>query len=96
MEQEDDQDRDFCPDWYSPTGETVCSVLAHRQIPIEKFVSQMGQTIEWYDDFLEGKVRVDESLAEKLAEVLGSTPQFWLRREQHFRAEKLRLTGSED
>lgn len=81
----------FAPDWYSAPGQTVRDVLHHRQLESKEFALQMRMTSEELSDLLEGALSITEEIAERLSRVLGSTPQFWLAREQQYRADVKRL-----
>ena len=82
---------DFKPDWYSPTGQTVKSILLKRKITIDDFAKSMDKSVEWVERLFIGKERVDNVIAQKLFELFGVPKDFWLKREKTFREDKLRI-----
>lgn len=88
----DEQD-DFLPDWYSAPGDTIANILEEREMTEARFAERTGLSQGQVDCLLSGDEPITEEIAQKLSEVLGSTPGFWLRREAQYRAEKKRLTG---
>lgn len=89
-------ERPFTPDWFSPPGDTIRDILDERGCSIETFAAEMRKPLLWCSGLLEGREELTESVAQKLSKVIGSTPEFWLRREATYRADKERLTGSRD
>lgn len=85
-------DDDFLPDWASPPGDTIQTVLRERNESKENFAQAMAMPVAWAEELLTGKVAIDEAVAAKLAQVLGSTKRFWLAREQCYRDDLARLS----
>jgi HTH-type transcriptional regulator / antitoxin HigA len=84
-------DRPFNPDWYSPPGQTIATLLEERDIPPAIFAQDMELSLEYVDLLLRGELILCDTIAEKLEKVLGSTKQFWLAREKKYREERARL-----
>lgn len=82
----------FNPDWVSCPGETICSILEERKIPYSAFFIVMGMDNEFGMRFLNGKEVLTKEIAEKLEKIVGSTKEFWLRREWTYR-KMLRKNG---
>lgn len=81
----------FKPDWYSPPGDTISTVLKERKISITDFARQLGESPQFVESLLIGEAAIDGPLAKKLEQTLGSTAQFWLRREKGYRLDKARV-----
>ena len=78
---------DFEPDWYSPPGETITDVLRDRALSEEEFRLRMGMTTDQVRDLVDGRAAITDQLAQQLAQTLGSTPRFWMTREEQYRAD---------
>jgi HTH-type transcriptional regulator/antitoxin HigA len=87
------EDREFKPDWYSPTGHTISTVLKDRGISEEEFAAMIEQTPEFTHGLLEGEEHITEDMAGRLEKTLGSTKKFWLKRDATYWKDKERLTG---
>jgi plasmid maintenance system antidote protein VapI len=81
----------FCPDYYVPTGATVESVLEERGISRKIFAKTLGQSESFVNRLICGNEIVTPVIAEQLASTLGSTKDFWLRREKTYRKDKKRI-----
>lgn len=88
---------EFKPDWYSPPGDTVQEALKDRGISFQDFAKKIfGDDQVLTASFLMGKERLTPEIAQQLSELIGVTPEFWLKREATYRADKKRITGSEE
>ena len=85
---------DFLPDWYSPTGHTIRTCLEEKGISAAQFAAKLGRPADFVLGLLDGTEPVTEDLAGQLASIIGSTKQFWLRREATYRADKARIDGA--
>ncbi len=79
------------PNWFTSPGATIRDCLDEREIRTERFAEAIGQTLEFTEKLLRGEVELTPPIADTLAQVLGSTPGFWLRREANYRNDKARL-----
>lgn len=52
--------------------------LLSRGISISKFANAVGCSRKHMSDIVHGKVRLEPSMAARIAKVLGTTAQFWL------------------
>lgn len=86
-------EKPFTPDWYSPPGDTISTILEEKRITVQLFGELMGCDAALIDRLLKGAEPLTEAIAAKLEVVLGSTKEFWLRREQTYRKDKARLEG---
>lgn len=92
-------DHSFVPDWASAPGETISDLLTDRGISIPDFASAVEMSPSRAKDLMAGEEIISEEIAGKLSAFLGSSPQFWLRREQQYRedlARKLTAMSQED
>lgn len=69
----------------SPPGDTIRDIIWERGWAVEDFAGIMDMSKEHAELLLRGNLRIDRTLAENLGQVLGSTPEFWLRREENYR-----------
>ena len=74
------------PDWVSPPGDTMLSILEERELTVEQFAHQIERTTSVAQKILDGAHAIDESLAQKLAGALGASASFWISREHDYRA----------
>ena len=75
---------EFKPDWVSPPGDTIVDILVERSISRHDFARQMGTSTDFVDRLLCGDMTIDDEIASKLSEVLGSTKEFWIERERQY------------
>ena len=86
-------DEPFTPDWVSPPGDTIVDVLEERGWMPADLASRLDCSPEHVRLLIDGKESITEDMAERLAQALGSTPGFWLRREAGYRE---RIRGSHE
>jgi len=77
----------FQPDWSSPPGNTIRSVLGNRAISDEAFASSLGESVEFARELLDGRTTITISLARRLVGVLGASVEFWMTRDFQYRQE---------
>jgi plasmid maintenance system antidote protein VapI len=87
---------DLAPDWTSPPGDIIVEMLETQKVSLADFAQLVGLNIDETIKLTLGLKNIDQELAEKLSEVLGSTAKFWLARELRYRNELLRLSGNDD
>lgn len=85
----------FEPDWASPPGATIACILNARALPRETLAHAVGLPVEAVHRLLLGLETIDHKLAEKLSAYLGSSPNFWMRREAQYRADLQRIRQAE-
>jgi HTH-type transcriptional regulator/antitoxin HigA len=83
----------FDPDWYSAPGDTIQELLQERSISLEEFSLQILETPADAEKLLSGELPLTDSIAERLSSVLGSSKEFWQRREELYRERQKRLDG---
>lgn len=74
------------PDWVSPPGHTIVSILEERELTLEQFARKIGQTTSVAQKILDGSSAINRDMARQLANALGATEAFWLAREHDYRA----------
>lgn len=74
------------PDWVSPPGHTILSILEERELTVEQFARQIGRSAAVAQRILDGAHVIDGTLARQLASTLGASENFWIAREQDYRA----------
>lgn len=75
----------FSPDWVSPPGDTIAAILNERGVTRDEFGKWVQLSHAEVDHLIAGTTVITASLATLLAEVLGSTPSFWKKREARYR-----------
>ena len=81
--------------WISPPGETIEDVLEERGWSRKDFATRLGCSQKHVSELLRGTAPIHAEMAAQLSHVLGSTPDFWLRREAGYRAELQRMEAME-
>lgn len=74
------------PEWISPPGDTIVSILEQRELSIEEFADRVGLSERSAQQIIDGKRPIDRDLAHRLAATLGATQKFWIAREHDYRA----------
>lgn len=85
---------DFNPDWISPPGHTIQSIMEERGINLEEFAKFLELSVSETKNLLIGEVWLSPEIARALPDIIGSTEKFWLRRELIYRYDKERLNIS--
>lgn len=79
---------DLEPKWKpSPPGDTIFDIMEERGISRMKLGYILGLREKSISDLLDGGFLIDNDMACKLSEVLGSSPDFWENRERNYRRE---------
>jgi len=76
----------FQPNWASPPGETILSILRARDISVYKFSELVGLPEQEALRLLSGKYPIDSNLAKRISAKFGSTPRFWTERERRYQS----------
>jgi HTH-type transcriptional regulator/antitoxin HigA len=87
--------RPFTPDWVSPPGDTIADVLEERNWTEELLAEKLGYSTKFINQLIKAEIPIDEEIAIKLSQVIGSTVQFWLNHEKHYQSELIRLREEE-
>jgi plasmid maintenance system antidote protein VapI len=75
----------FAPDWISPPGDTIRDALACRSLSSDRLGLALGLSTASTGQLLSGDLVIDTQLARGLADLLGGTCHFWLKREGLYR-----------
>lgn len=68
----------------SHPGEIIARELADTGMSIRRFATELGVTPVTLVRFLAGEIGMTPPLAIRIAAVLGSTPEFWLRLQRNY------------
>lgn len=85
----------FNPNWATPPGSTISDVLSSRKIQLSEFAISMGTTVRDINELISGNSEIDSSIAQRLSELIGGSVDFWVEREQIYRAKLLELNPLE-
>lgn len=72
----------FEPNWVSPTFDTITDILVEKNISLNEF---------YFKTNFNHTSPIDLHMANKLADLLGSTPKFWIKRDEQYRSDCIRL-----
>lgn len=78
--------RTFRPDWASAPGDTIEDLLEERCWSQAEFADRTGFTRKHINDLIKGRTPITPDAAQRLANVLGSSIDFWLVREAQYQA----------
>lgn len=84
----------FAPDWVSPPGESILDIAEERGWTQGELAKRLGYTEKHISQLINSKVSINVDIAQKLERVLGSTMDFWLRREANYQQHKARLEAA--
>jgi HTH-type transcriptional regulator / antitoxin HigA len=87
-------DLPFAPDWVSPPGETIATLLRERGVTTDQFAASLRRTKREVEDLLRGRLDISTDVARSLADTLGASVGFWLNREGRYRTDLARLSAS--
>ena len=90
-----EQDPPFTPEWVSPPGDSITDAIEERDWTQVQLAERLGYTEKHVSLLLNAKVPITEESAQKLSRVIGSTPEFWLRREAQYRAQLVQIEEKE-
>lgn len=85
----------FAPDWASPPGESILDIAEERGWKQVELARRLGYTEKHVSQLVNGKVPLTIEAAQRLVRVVGSTVDFWLRREANYQKHKARLQEAE-
>lgn len=78
-------DAPFNPDWTSPPGDTIKDILREKKIPLIDLANHLDMSLLQAEALLRGDEQITTWRAMRLAEMLGSNPEFWMNREAQYR-----------
>lgn len=81
----------FRPDWTSPPGATLLDIVGEMGLTNASAAERLGLSLNDYWNLVEGHLKIDASLAQRLEELTTAPAVFWIRREQQYRQDLIRL-----
>ena len=81
----------FTPDWVSPPGATIATILEERGATPSELAKWIERSTDDVEDLLEGRAEITVEVARRLANVLGASETFSAQREEQYRADLARL-----
>lgn len=81
----------FEPNWASPPSDSIVDILNHRDISIIYFAKLLEKDLQFTTDLIDGKIKIDEDLANRIGIILGPNAQFWKNREANYRSDLKRI-----
>ena len=81
----------FQPDWTSPPGDTIYSILSERGISKSELSQNIGLSTGELQNLLDGRMTISIGVARKLTETLGASIEFWIARDYQYRLDAARL-----
>ena len=85
----------FLPNWVSTPGDTITDILEERDLSVDLFANRMGKSLDFIYGLLKGTNNINEELSRDLANILGPSVDFWMRREFQYREGLIRLNKVE-
>ncbi|MBS0607139.1 MAG: helix-turn-helix domain-containing protein [Verrucomicrobia bacterium] len=83
--------RQFNPDWYVPPGSTISDLLEEFGWTQAELANRTGFSRKHVNQLIKGIAPINQETALKLERVLGSTVEFWLKREAQYREALTRI-----
>lgn len=74
------------PDWSSAPGSTILDILDAREISIEQLAAGVGFTVPQTQRLIDGSLELNNVTAQRLSAAIGGSTEFWLARENDYRA----------
>lgn len=85
----------FRPSRVSHPGDTIADALNAQGLSQIEAAQRLGVSKKFVNDLVRGRASIHKETALKLARVLGSSPEFWLRRQALYDAECERLESEQ-
>ncbi|QRM89049.1 ImmA/IrrE family metallo-endopeptidase [Lacinutrix sp. WUR7] len=76
----------FQPNWTSSPGNTINDILKNRSIEVPVFAKKIDESTDLVIKLIEGSIKINNELASKLSNELGTSRSFWINREEHYRS----------
>lgn len=86
----------FAPDWVVSPGVSITRLLSIKEIAEDELAEELGMNSSEFEQLLSGDRRITREVAETLSCFLGSSPDFWQRRDEIFIAESHRLEKTDE
>jgi HTH-type transcriptional regulator/antitoxin HigA len=82
---------EFTPNWASKPGTTISDILKERNSCVQMLAEQMGYDLEFVLGIIDATIPISNTIACKLAEMFGTSADFWMKRESQYRKSLERL-----
>lgn len=73
-------------DWFSKPGDSIRGALDRRQLSPQALTSNLAGGVETVKGLFDGSVSIDPKIAKSLADLLGGSAEFWMRRQTNYDA----------
>ena len=84
-------DMSFNPDWVSPPGETVATIMEERRLTPAELAKRLKRQTSDIENLIHGRIAINGEFAQHLADTLGATTAFWTTRESQYQRDLARL-----
>lgn len=88
------EDKPFSPNWASKPGDTMKDIISEKQISFSTFAYNMRMTEEEANKLVNAETEITSIIARNLSIVLGSSEEFWIKREANYRNQVAKLKAS--
>lgn len=86
----------YRPETVTPPGATLADLLEERGIRQNELAVRMGVTPKFINELIAGKITISPQMALALERTLGLPADFWLARDAHYQAFKVREAAQAD
>lgn len=76
--------QEFTPDWFSKPGDSLRAIMIRRNLPAQDVAQYLSGGMSTLRALLDGSGSIDEPQATVLAQHLGGTVSFWLKRQANY------------
>jgi len=87
-------DAPFQPDWFSKPGDTLLTLMEHRELTCDALAKKLGRSEATVRGLLAGSVEIDDALAQGLADCVAGTAAFWRSRQSSYSASLARAASA--
>ena len=77
-------DEETVRNWFSKPGDALRIAMQRMSMSAIDLAVHLGSDLRFVRELLDGSAVIDGNAANRLAEVLGGTPSFWLKRQMHY------------
>lgn len=81
----------FEPDWAIPPGDTIARLMSAKELEADELALELELRPDEFSGLLSGTYRITDATAKRLSDCLGSSPAFWVRRDQTYVKEVTRV-----
>ena len=83
----------FNADWASPPGDLIQEFLEVQGWSYRELASRLGIAPKYVEELLDGRSAITANTADRLEKVLGHKAEFWLRLEENYQKDLLRIAS---